>query len=112
MLEAAVQIEKEGRPKRDKLTEDEKKAAIKFGIEAKMERGIRDVEAQYWISIGELMAEGLTSEQAREKIYQDLLDKGDLEGAKMMRQYQDIIHALKADDQVPPPSAPQLPSSA
>ncbi|MFC2072882.1 hypothetical protein ACFLUU_09370 [Chloroflexota bacterium] len=110
VLEAAVQIEKEGRPKRDKLTEDEKKVAIKFGMESKREHGIRNVEAQYWIRIGELMAEGLTSEQAREKMYQDLQDNGDLKGAKAMRAYQDIVHPLKDGDQ-DPPTSPLLPPS-
>ena len=99
VLEAAVRAEREGRPKRDRLTEDEKKVAIKFGTEAKMEQGIRNGEFQYWARIGELAAEGLTREQAREKIYQDLLDKDDLEGAKMMRAYQYIINPLKADVQ-------------
>lgn len=110
VLEAAVQIEKEGRPKRYKLTTDEEKAAIKFGMEVKMEQGIRSFEAQYWIRTGELMAEGLTSEQAREKIYQDLLDNRDLEGARMMRKYQDVIHPLKTKGQKPPPS-PSEPTS-
>ena len=47
------------------------------------------------------MVEGKTMEQGREKIYQDLLDKGDIEGAKMMREYQDRIHPLKNNNQPP-----------
>jgi len=107
VLEAAVQVEIEGRPKREKLTEEEKKAAIRYGLEATVESTIREFETQYWIRIGDLMAEGLTLEQAREKIHQDLLDKGDVEGAEMMRSYQDIFHPLKTNDQDPPPSPSQ-----
>ena len=50
--------------------------------------------------------------QAREKLYQDLLDKGDLEGAKAMRAYQDIVHSLKDGDQDPPSSPSRPPSPA
>ena len=61
---------------------------------------IREIEKQYWFRIGELKAEGLSPEQAREKIYQDILKSGDLEGAKKMRTYQDNIHPLKSNDEV------------
>jgi hypothetical protein len=61
--------------------------------------------------MAELMGEGLTLEQAREKVYQDLLKKGDLERAKMMRAFQDVVHPLKPGDQTPPPSPPQPPSA-
>jgi hypothetical protein len=60
--------------------------------------------------MAELMTEGLTLDQAREKVYQDLLKKGDLEGAKMMREYQDVVHPLKPGDRLPPPSPPQPPA--
>jgi hypothetical protein len=36
----------------------------------------------------------MTEEQAREKIYRDLIEKGDIAGAKMMRRYQDYVHPL------------------
>jgi polyhydroxyalkanoate synthesis regulator phasin len=50
-------------------------------------------------------------EEAREKIYQDLVDKGDLEGAKAMRAYQDVIHPVKSSGQSLPKS-PTQPSPA
>lgn len=105
VLEAAVKQEQEGRPKRDKLTEEEIQATIKYGLEAKMESTMRNVEKQYWFRIGEQKAEGYTSMQARDKIYQDLLDNGDLEAAKAIRAYQDIVHPLKDSDQESPPSS-------
>jgi len=61
-------------------------------------------EITYWLRIGALMAAGLTREKAREKMYQDLLEKGDLKGAKMVRVFQDKVHLLKTNDQIPAPS--------
>jgi hypothetical protein len=58
-----------------------------------------------------LMGEGFTLDEAREKVYQDLLNKGDLEGTKMMRAFQDVVHPLNTGDQFPPPSPPQPPSA-
>ena len=75
-------------------------------MEAEMEKA----EIWYWFRIGSLKAKGLTPEQAREKIYQDLLEKGDLKGAKMMRELQDKVHPMKTGDQLLPPSPIQPPS--
>ncbi len=55
------------------------------------------------------MAEGLTTEEAREKVYQDLIEKGDLKGAKALRAFQDKVHPPKTNDQIPPLSPPQPP---
>jgi len=107
VLETAVEVEKEGRVKRDRLTEEEREAAIRYGLEAKVKSKLRDLETQYWFRIGELMAEGLSKEQAREKIYQDLIDNGDLKGAEEMRKYQDNVHPLNANEQKPPWSGSQ-----
>ncbi len=112
ILKAANEVEQEGRIKRDKLSEEEVNDVIRHGMETKMELKIRNLEKEYLFRIGELMAEGLTQEQAREKIYQDLIEKGDVEGAKMMRDYQEIIHSLKADDQKPPLPPSQMPPPA
>jgi len=98
VIEAAYKAEQQGRVKRDRLTYKERNVAIRYGLEAKMELEIRRLEKEYWSRIGELMGEGLTVEQARARIYQDLLEKGDMKGAKAMLQYQDIIHPIKADD--------------
>ena len=59
---------------------------------------MKSVEATYCFRIGVLMGEGLTIEQAREKIYKDLLDKGDLRLAKMMREFQNRVHPLRPED--------------
>jgi len=107
ILEAADKAEQEGRVKRDKLTDEEINDILRYGLEAKVESKARNVEKSYWLRIAELMAGGLTCEQAREKLYQNLLDKGDAEGAKMIRTYQDRVHLLKADDQDPPTSSSQ-----
>jgi len=77
VLEAAAEAEKEGRITSDRLTEEEQEAGIRYGLEAKVKSMQKNLETQYWFRIGELMAEGLSEEQAREKIYQDLLDNGD-----------------------------------
>jgi len=104
VLEAADKTEQEGRVKRDRLTDAEVNSIIKYGLEAKRESDMRFVEKLYWICVAGEMDHDLTKEQAREKIYQDLLGEDNTEGAKAMRSFQDIIHPLKDDDQVPPPS--------
>lgn len=111
VLEVAAIEEQEGRPKRDRLTAEERDAVIKYGLEAKLEQKLRGLETDYWLRVAVLMAEGLTQEQARGKIYQDLVDKGDLEGARIMRQYQDTVHPLKTDNQSKPISPPPPPPS-
>lgn len=108
VLEAAVKAEQQGRAKRDKLTNEERNAILRYGLESKK----RNLEISYWFRVANLVAEGLTPEQAREKIYKDLLEKGDLKGARMIRAYQGVIHPMKADDQDPPTSPIQPPSPA
>ncbi len=55
-------------------------------------------ETAYWQMIGLLMSTGLTAEEAREKLYQILLAKGDLEKAQNLRVYQDRVHPVKPAD--------------
>ncbi len=107
VLQAIIEAEQRKRPKRERLSDEERNAILRFGLESKM----RDLEKTYWIRITELTSDGLTIEQARKKIYQDLLDKGDLKGARMMRAYQDMIHPLKGNSQASPTSPPQPSSS-
>ncbi|MFC2015144.1 hypothetical protein ACFLUP_04050, partial [Chloroflexota bacterium] len=106
ILEAADKAEQEGRVKRERFTNEEINDIFKYGLEGKVESKIRDAEKRYWLRIADLIGEGLTQAQARDKIYQDLLDKGDIEGAKMIRQYQDKIHPKKSGnkDTSKPPS--------
>jgi hypothetical protein len=109
VLEAADEVERVGRVTPDRLSQDEQAAAIRYGLEAKAKLMAREVEKQYWSRVGELMGEGLTQWQAREKIYRDLLEKGDVDGAKKIRIYQDTVHPLKAEDQNPTSSTSESP---
>lgn len=104
----AVDMENEriGRVKPDRLSEEECNALMKWGIEKEK----KSTETLYWVRIGTLIAAGLTQDQAREKIYQDLLDKGNLKVAKMMREFQDKVHPVQPDDQMSPSSPSQPPS--
>jgi hypothetical protein len=97
VLAADMEKEKEKRIKPDRLSEEERNALIRMGIE----RERKSTEIMYWLRIGALMAGGLTAEQAREKMCQDLVEKGDLEGAKMMREFQDRVHPLENNDKTP-----------
>jgi hypothetical protein len=63
---------------------------------------IKDLKMWYWPRIYYLKAEGNSEEQAREKIYQNLLAKGNIKAAKLMRELQDKIHPLKNNRQTPP----------
>ena len=65
---------------------------------------MKSAEILYWFRLGVLMAGGLSEAQAREKIYQDLIDKGDLKAAKAMREFQNKVHPLKTNDPTSPPS--------
>jgi hypothetical protein len=104
VLAADMENERKGRVKPDRLSEKERIALIKYGLESEM----KQTEMFYWIRIGNLMADGFTQEQAREKMYQDLLDKGDLKVAKAMREFQDKVHPLKTNGQEnPTASSPQ-----
>lgn len=94
VLAKDMENERQGRVKRDTLTEEERGIIIKWGLEAEMKKA----EKSYWLRIGGLMAQGSTQEQAREEMYQDLLKKGDLKGAKLLREFQDKVHPMKTDD--------------
>ncbi len=96
VIEADARIEQQGRPRGGRLTEEERNAIIKWKLESKA----RNLEKQYFLRVAELMAEGLTQEQAEGKIVKDLIDKGDIKGADIMRRYQDFIHNRKSANQV------------
>jgi hypothetical protein len=106
ILAVDMENERKGRIKPDTFSEEERNAIIRLGEKFEMKK----VEIWYWYRIGSLMAEGLTTEQAREKVYQYLIEKGDLKGAKALRAFQDRVHPLKTNDQIPPLSPPQPPS--
>jgi len=104
ILAAAAEQERQGRAELDRLSDKERDAIRRYGRDSY----IRKIETTYWLNIATLMAEGITESQAREKIYQDLLNKGELEGAKALRAYQDVIHPLKPGDQPPTAKPPPV----
>jgi len=106
ILEASAEDERQGRVEPDRLSDEELNAILRGGLASVKRR----LEKVYWLRMAELIAEGFTLDEAREKVYQDLLKRGDLKGAKMMREYQDVVHPLKSGDRLPPPSPPQPPA--
>jgi hypothetical protein len=102
IVAADMELERQGHVIPDRLTTEEISIVLKWEQQSLK----KTKEVRYFKSIAALMVNRLTEEQAREKIYQDLLDKGDLEGAKAMRAYQDIVHPLKHGDQSPPSTRP------
>jgi site-specific recombinase XerD len=92
-----MENERRGRVKHDILSEEERNIVIKWALDVEKKK----TEKFYWLRIVALMAEGLTMEQAREKMYQDLLKKGEIKSAKMLREFQDRVHSVKPDSQIP-----------
>jgi hypothetical protein len=105
VIEADLEIERRGRVQPERLSAEERDTILKWGVQSV----VKQMETMYWIRISLIIAEGNTIEQAREKIYQGLLNNGDIEGAKRMRQYQDVVHPLKTDNKQPP-STPEPPA--
>jgi FixJ family two-component response regulator len=97
VLAAEMKKEKEKRLKLDQLSEKERNVLIRLGIEREM----KSTEIMYWLRIGALMVDGLTADQAREKMYQDLLQKGDEKMARMVREFQDKVHPLENRGKAP-----------
>jgi hypothetical protein len=56
-----------------------------------------------------MINENLTPEEARGRMVQELVDKGDINGAMILRVFQDEVHPLNTDNQIPPPSPPPTP---
>ena len=108
IIQVEMENEEAGRVQSERLTPEEQETILKWRLQS----AVKNAERMYWFKIGELMAGGLSKEEAREKLYQALIEKGDIEGAKKLRAYQDSIHPLKPTDQSPPksPSQPQPPA--
>jgi hypothetical protein len=100
IMEADLVIEQSGRVQPERLSAKERDTILQWGRQS----AVKQVEMMYWIRISLIVAEGNTIEQAREKIYQDLLKNGDIEGAKALRAYQDIVHPSKTGNQQPSPT--------
>jgi hypothetical protein len=106
VLAKDMENERQGQVKPDVFSEEERNVLIRSAISSEMKKA----EIVYWFRIGVLMTTGLTKEEAREKMYQDLLEKGNAKGAKMLREFQDRVHRVKPDSKVPP-KLPEQPSS-
>ena len=106
-MDVEIENAKKGQVKPAVLSVEERNTIIRLGVEKEK----KETEALYWLRIGILYAQGYNEEEAREKIYQDLVDKGDMKRAKMMREFQDEVHPLKPDNQGSPISPQQPPPS-
>ena len=93
IIQADVENERHNRVPPDRLSPEEMEVVRRWGFD----RAKKKLEVDYWLRIGEIMVGGMTEAQAREKMHQDLIEKGDIEGAKMMRKYQDHVHPLGGD---------------
>jgi hypothetical protein len=105
-LAAYIENERKGRVKPDTLSEEERDAIVRLGLEKEK----KNIEIMYLFRIGVLMAEGLTEQEARDQIYQEELNKGDLKKIKMLRELQNRVHPLKMGSKVPPIPPDQPPS--
>ena len=92
LLETLSENEANGQTDRGKLTDEEINTILKM----QRDRYIKSIETKYWIGISTLMQEGISIETAREKMYRDVLSKGDEKGAEDLRAYQDKVHPLKS----------------
>ena len=108
VLAADMENERQGRVKPDTLSNEERNAILQFGIESLKKK----TEISYLFRVAGMIANGSTPEQACETIYQEFLQKGDLKGAKITREFQDKVQTLIKSGQVPPLSPPQPPSPA
>jgi hypothetical protein len=92
ILASAVKQEREGRAKSNVLSEEERKIMLQQELKSQF----RTLQKDYFKKIAGLMCEGLAEEQAREKIYQDLLVTNP-QAAKVMREFQDKVHPVQPD---------------
>jgi hypothetical protein len=93
ILEIDMERERRGRVKPDRLSAEERDTLIRDGIK----KAIRKMEASYWLRIGELMGEGFTEEESREKLYQNMLESGDARLMDFFYKFQDEVHHRKKD---------------
>ena len=107
VLEVEMQKEQEARVRPDTLSEEERRTVMNLELAEIKKR----MEMLYWIRIIRLMSEGLTEEQARDKIVQDLTNKGKTQAANLMRELRDKVHPLKKVGPTSPEPPPEPPSS-
>ncbi len=101
IIQVAVENERRTRVAPDRLTPEE----IEVVMEWELDKKKKQIEIEYWLRIARLKGQGLTEEQAREKLFRDLIRKGDLIGAKKLREYQNSVHPLRKQPKAPPREA-------
>jgi hypothetical protein len=74
VLAADMANKRQGRVKPDELTAEECDLILRYGAE----RARKGTEILYWLHIADMMAKGHTPEEAPNKIYQQLVTKGEL----------------------------------
>jgi len=111
ILDGEAERERRGRVQPDELSPEERRKLIEAGERSARRSMVRTVQKAYWFTIGELTALGLTEEQARDKLYQELIAQGETKAAEALRAFQDVIHPLKPPGS-PPPESPQPPQDA
>jgi hypothetical protein len=98
LIAKEVEEEQQGRVKPDLFSEEEQRVIM--GIVARKKE--KEALVTYWLRILEIMGEGSTEEQAREKLYKDITKAGDDKITKFFKGFQDKIPPLKPRDQAPP----------
>jgi len=79
------------------FSKEEQEAITRYEVQSQF----RQLQTLYWTKIVRLSLEGLTEQQAREQMYQDIIDKGDEKKAEIFRQFQDKIHPSDRIVQLP-----------
>jgi len=102
IIQADLEKERQARVQPDRLTPDQIRALMRIRRKESEKRA----EARYWMWITDLVDQGLTVAQAREKLYQDLLRWGYPKFAADFRSWQDRIHPLRPDRESPPLAPP------
>ena len=90
ILEIEMERERRGIVKPDRLSAEERDVPIRDGIKNAMNK----MEVSYWFRIGELMGQGLTEEESRQKLCRDMVDLGDAGLAKLFRKFQHVVHPV------------------
>ena len=98
----AVDLDRE-RVVPDTFTPEERERAARL----RLSKSRRELKVAYWDRLRMLMNQGLTHEQAREQIYQLLIDKQDIQGANVARNFLEEVDPLMPNDSKPPDSPKQ-----
>ena len=102
ILEIDMERERRGRVKPDRLSAEERESLISDGIK----NAKKKMERSYWLRIGELMGEGFTEEESRQKLCRQMVDSMDARHEEFFRKFQDEVHPLQRGDPPPQPPAP------